>query len=302
MGLLISNLAYAKPQNADQVVPVGNAQDDLVVPDPKSQAQDDAIHAKILKSEEVNEDAAQNRTVPPPASSHTYVVPSYGVDDGAYESAAGTLSAKTKSPSVKRKPATHFASVHVGSYDPTNLMGDTAGITYDNVYNNATVPMVQFDEEWDITRKFGKLGYKAGLGFFTASGDGRFVNIPALQSEEPISLYVIPMTLAGIYHFQYADRQPVAPYIEGGVDYFGMFEIANQSISTFKFGGGATAHYAAGLAIQLDFLDRSGVWHMYKEYGIQHLYFIGGMRQFFALSSVFDFSAVMYEGGFAFEF
>jgi hypothetical protein len=280
VNLVSATLAFAKPQNSDQVVPVGNAQDDLVIPDPKAQAQDDAVHTRILQKGEVNEDAAQMR------------------------STISSLTSKTSSPSVKRKPPSHFASLHVGSYDPNNLMGDTPGISYNNVYNGNPVPMIQVDEEWDFTRKFGKLGGKLGLGFFTASGDGRFVNKPTLQSDEQLNLYVIPMTAAGIYHFQYADRQPVAPYVEGGVDYFGMVELATQStsVNSFKFGGGAAAHYAAGLQIQLDFLDRSGVFHMYKEYGIQHLYFLGGVRQFFALSSVFDFSAVMYEGGFAFEF
>jgi hypothetical protein len=164
--------------------------------------------------------------------------------------------------------------------------------------------MVQVDMEWDWIRSFGKLGGKLGVGFFTASGDGRFVDHPTLQSDEQLNLYVIPLSASGIYHFQYADRQVVAPYVEGGLDYFGIFEISSQatSISSLKFGGGAAAHYAAGLQIQLDFLDRSGVFHMYKEYGIQHLYFLGGVRQFVALSSVFDFSAVMFEGGFAFEF
>jgi len=284
-------------------VPTSSAQSDLVVPNPQADSEQDAIHARHLNDEEVSDDIAQERQPPPKDKVHVYVVPyTRDDDDGATESAAGNISSKTTSPPIKTKPSKHYASFHIGSYNPTNLQGDTPGITYANVYGGA-VPMFQFDYEWDFFRSFGKLGLKSGIGFFTAEGDGRFVTPPQLQSQEELLLICLPFTAAGVYHFEFWDRQLFIPYIEGGADYFGIFEIPTESttVTQSKFGGSAAIHYAAGLQFQIDFLDREGLFNMNKEYGINHLYLTAGIRQFVGLGQ-FDFSALMFEGGFSFEF
>jgi len=301
---LASAISFAKPSDSDLVVPTSSAQSDLVVPNSRADSEQDAIHARHLNDEEVSDDIAQKRLPPPQDKVHTTIIryTKEDEDDGATESAAGNISAKTKSPPVEVKPSKHYASFHIGSYNPTNLQGDTNGISYSNVYGGA-VPMFQFDYEWDFFRSFGKLGLKSGIGFFTAQGDGRFISPPQLQSEEEIMLVVLPFTEAAVYHFEYWDRQLFIPYFEGGADYFGIFEIPTSATtpSKAKFGGSAAAHYAAGLQIQIDFLDREGLFNMNKDYGINHLYVVAGIRQFFGLGQ-FDFSAVMFEGGFSFEF
>jgi len=305
MTIFLTPLASAKPSDSDLVIPTSDAQSDLVVPDPKADAQQDAIHARQLHDEEVSDDIAQKRVAPPKDKVHTTVAPyTRDEDDGATESAAGNLSSsKTTSPPVKVKPSKHYASFHIGSYYPSNLQSSVAGVTYANVYGEKSVPMFQFDYEWDFFRSFGKLGLKSGIGFFTAEGDGRFVTPPNFQSQEELLLVVLPLTEAAVYHLEFWDRQLFVPYGEAGVDYFGIFEIPTIATSPgqAKFGGSAAAHYAAGLQFQIDFLDREGLFNMGKEFGINHLYLTAGIRQFIGLGE-FDFSAMMFEGGFSFEF
>ncbi len=295
--------ALAKPSDADLVVPTSSAQSDLVIPNSNADAEQDAIHARHLNEEEVSDDVAQQRKPPPKDKVHSTIIQyTRDEDDGATESAATTSTSKTKSSAPKAKPSKHYASFHIGSYNPTNLQGDTPGITYANVYGGS-VPIFQFDYEWDFFRTFGKLGLKSGIGFFTAQGDGRFVQNPNIQSDEELMLVVLPLSAAGIYHAEFWDRQFIVPYVEGGADYFGIFEIASEatSISKGKFGGSPTLHYAAGLQFQIDFLDREGLFNMTKDYGINHLYLTAGIRQFIGIG-LYDFSATMFEGGFSFEF
>jgi hypothetical protein len=301
---LISTKSFAKPSDSDLVVPTSSAQSDLVVPNSEADAEQDAIHARHLHDEEVSDDIAQKRIAPPKDKVHTSIIEyTKEDDDGATESAAGSLKEKVRNPPNQPKPSKHYASFHIGSYDPTQLMGDTSGITYSNVYGSNSVPMFQFDYEWDFFRTFGKLGLKSGIGFFTAEGDGRFVQNPNIQSQTELLLIVLPFTEAAVYHFEYWDRQLFVPYAEAGVDYFGIFEIPTEAttVTKAKFGGSAAAHYAAGMQFQIDFLDREGLFNMFKDYGITHMYVTAGIRQFVGLG-LFDFSAVMFEGGFSFEF
>jgi hypothetical protein len=92
--------------------------------------------------------------------------------------------------------------------------------------------------------------------------------------------------------------------MEGGLDYFTITEVRNDTVglSEVHVGGSTAAHVAAGLKLQLDFLDKQGNWQLDKEYGIQHMYFVLGVRDFVQVAGIYDFSAVMFEGGFNFEF
>jgi hypothetical protein len=287
----VTSKSYAKPSDSD-----------LVVPTEDSMIEQDSIHANKVKNEDVSDDAAQRRMPPPKDQDHTFLVPNFDTDDEARESAAEIKVKKGN----KRKiyPSKYYGAIHGGAYNPTNLNSAAAGVTYSDVYGPGARALVQVDLEYDFIRNAGYLGVKGGIGFFSASGQGRFVHDPSLASDETLSLYVIPVSASLEYHMQYADRQIIVPYVEGGLDYFGIFEIRSDatSIGQGKFGGGPAAHVAGGLQFQLDYFDKAGGWTLHKEYGVNHLYLVLGARDFINAGTVFDFSALMFEGGFAFQF
>ncbi|MCC6277497.1 MAG: hypothetical protein IT289_06255 [Oligoflexia bacterium] len=204
---------------------------------------------------------------------------------------------------TKQSPIKGLAGVRIAPYNPTRLDGDTAGIDYETIYKRGTI-LATFDYEFYLFRNFGKFGIKPSIGMFAASGNGRFKNNVTVEAEEKISLYGFPMTASAVYHLQIWDRQFLVPYAEAGISYIGFAEHRpdKSGLSAFKFGGAPAWSWAAGGQIQLDFLDKAGVWQLDTEYGINHIYLVAGVRQVIGLSTRFDFTTLLYEGGVWFEF
>jgi hypothetical protein len=202
-------------------------------------------------------------------------------------------------------PQKQGSNIRFGSYSFSNLTNDTNNLTYQQLYNSKNVLLLSVDYEYQFFKTFGKLGLKGGLGFFTAKGFGHFIHTPALASDTVFTLYGFPLTLAPVYHFQVAEGQILVPFVEGGLDYFAFSEYRDDKTSlsqSLKFGGGAAAHWAAGLQLQLDFLDRQALLDLDREYGVNHMYLTGDFRQIVGLSNIFDFSGTIIEGGFLIEF
>lgn len=212
----------------------------------------------------------------------------------------------TKVYKTKTSPQHYAGGFRIGPYTPTNLKGDSPGITYNNIYKTNPVAL-GVDFEWQFYKGMGRLGLQGGFGFFTASGNGRFLN-PALSgiiSETVMTLYAFPMQTSLLYHLQFSDKQIFVPFGGGGFDYTGLLESRDDKdklADKLKYGGGASVHWVAGLEIQLDFIDRDLIWQLDSDYGINHVYLTADFRQLIGLSSVFDFSGTYYEGGILFEF
>jgi hypothetical protein len=208
---------------------------------------------------------------------------------------------------AKESSQTEGATVHFGKYTLKQLSGDTPGVTYQSVYSTSTAFIITVDYEHQFFKNFGKLGLKTGVGFFTAKGFGRFAHTQTqnLPADTQYTLYAIPLSLGPVYHLQFWERQILVPYAEGGGDYFSLIEYRDDKTAigeSLKFGGAAAAHWAAGVQIQLDFLDRHGVWNLDHSYGINHIYLTADFRQIVGLSSTYDFSGTIYEGGIFVEF
>jgi hypothetical protein len=273
--------------NRDLVIPADNANDDAVI-----------------SRDTISNKEAQKRQTPQDEGSHLRLVPFAAGDDKEpilqEKQKKGVHIYKT-TPS----PISRSAGIHVGPITPTNLSGKIDGITYKNVYGNATPFLVGFDYEFLLFQEAGKFGLRPALGFFTASGQGRFRSTPSLQADEIISLYAFPTSLSATYHLQFWDRQILVPFGEAGGDYIGFMEYRpdkEKFQDATRFGGATAWHWAAGLQLQLDFLNREGLWQLDSEYGINHIYLVGDVRQIIGLSTPYDFTALVYEGGFLFEF
>jgi len=295
--LLFLGVVFLSPP----ILAVGGTEDDLVVP--AEMGSIDPTLDPVTTPEQVKSADAQKRITPKEDTSHTSLVPYYGADHNPELQSKmknGTYIYKTQ-----ESPQHFGAGFHAGPYTPTNLQGDTPGVTYTNVYGGKSSILVGLDAEWQFFQGFGKLGLKGGLGFFSQKGQGRFLHNPGQQADEVFTLFELPMSAGLIYHFQYWNRQILVPFAEGGGDYFGLLEARSDKTAiseVLHYGGAAAAHWAAGLQVQLDFLDRQGIWELDQEYGINHIYLVLDARQIIGLSSLYDVSSFVFEGGILFEF
>ena len=210
---------------------------------------------------------------------------------------------------TKPSPQKHAAYFHAGPANFAGLVNNVTGMSYNQIYGNPNPILVNIDGEWQFFQKVGKLALKGGLGISTATGFGRFqfqtVVRPNPISEQPFIFVTIPVNAGLIYHAQFWDHQPLVPFVEVGGDYFGMFEYRNDKAELTQAlisAGGAAWHFAAGGQFQLDFLDKEGIWSLDSEYGINHIYLTGDLRQFIGVSSTFNFTQTIIEGGILVEF
>ncbi len=291
-GLLLSGLIILSSILAHGEEPELNPNDDLVVP--KNLESDEPISAENI--------GTKKEKIFDTGQPHIRLVPKYSGSDEP------VLQKKTKKGEflyrVPPSPQHSATSVHGGPFFPSFLIGDMPGITFQNIYGSKNIPYIQVEYEYQFLQSIGKLGLKGGFGFISTQGQARFKSNPTLAADETITFYSFPLSLSAVYRAQFAEKQFLVPYGEIGGDYFDFMEYRpdRKGTSAYRLGGAMATHAAGGIQLQLDFLDKEGLWQLDEEYGINHIYFMAAIHKIFGLSSTFDFSTTYYEGGFLIEF
>ncbi len=198
-------------------------------------------------------------------------------------------------------PQKNAIAVRIGPYTPTFLTSTGTGNTFEEIYGSASPIIVLADYEWKLFSGFGKMGLRAGTGFYFANGNGRFGN--GQPASEGYTLFMLPNSVSAVLYLQFWDRQPLIPYAEGGIDAYVFNEYRDDGRPPFgRFGGSLAGHAAGGVLIPLNIFDRLGMIRMDQEYGINNVYFSAEYRIVEYLAGAFDFSASFFTGGVLVEF
>jgi len=209
---------------------------------------------------------------------------------------------------VKPTEATQEGSVRVGYYNPSQLSNPSyPNLTFGDLYSN-TIPIILYDNEIDIFKKFGRFGWKYGAGVFFEQGHGSFVEQPEIQAvaagrqgpPEQFTFFMFPLNIGVIYHLEYFKNQWIIPYGEGGVDAFCFGEARDDSVNTFgaAFGLAGGVHFSGGVAIPLGHDYRSFL-DMDREYGITKVSFVAEFREYVSLEPKWNFTAPAMSAGFS---
>jgi hypothetical protein len=200
-------------------------------------------------------------------------------------------------------PQKNASSIRFGTFDPPSLENpDAPGVTFDSIYSSSGgLAVAMFDYEWQIFQRFGKLGLKAGSGISVANGKGRFKSDTTKEALEGFTFFLFPNFIGGVYRLDYFNRQPIIPYVEGGLYYFTFAETRDDDKDP-KFGGALASYVAGGAAISLGFLDHKSMMELDSEFGINNVYLVGEFRKVIGMNSKFDFTTDLINGGFLFEF
>lgn len=208
---------------------------------------------------------------------------------------------------VKTTDQSGVGNFHLGLYEPLDLVNpNDSSLSFDELYDETDFPLILYDHEIQFWRKFGRLGWTLGGGFYFAQGNGRFVELnpdPDPPSES-FTLLVLPLNAGLIYRFQYHDYQRAVPYVAGGGDIFAFAETRddnNNPTLGAALGAALAAHGSVGLSILLgrnsgSFLDLD------REYGINTIYLTAEFRRYIGLSSKFDFTGNAITGGISAEY
>ena len=169
-----NTLAASSDVPPSRSVPRDAPNSDLVIVRPDDGVEQDTIVKDKQNRMDASEDDAQNRKPPDKTTNYTRIIPFYGGDD--LPKVKEKLKNGTRIYEQKKTEEKYSGGFRVGPYNPTQLQGDTAGITYQNIYGSNPATMVDLNTEYDFFRSAGKLGIKLDLGILTAKGLGRFVH------------------------------------------------------------------------------------------------------------------------------
>ncbi len=206
---------------------------------------------------------------------------------------------------VKHKSRGSSAGFSFGYFGPPDITNPANNVNFKTIYGGSNIPTVFFNYEWRLFRFPGELGLKVGTGVFFATGTGRWAD-SSRQSDpqqpiEKFTFLMFPNTAGAIYHFRYADKQLIVPYVEGGGGYFTFMELRNDSVGP-KFGAAPAAYVLGGVSILMDWADRRAMGELLRDYGIRHLFLNLEVREMVGLDSKYDFSSRVLAGGLNLEF
>lgn len=203
-------------------------------------------------------------------------------------------------PSLARKSA----SFRLGVMTPPEITNPDNDVKYEDIYGKEPAPILLGDYEFlRLFSKAGRLGIKFGSGLIFANGRGRFKD-PARAAELPDESYmfvVFPNTLTANYRFQFAQKQILVPFIEGGGGYYTFAEIRDDGKRP-KFGGSLVGVAAGGFNFLLNWLDPAAVRSLDAEYGINHVWLTAEARATVGVNKTVDFTNTSFNAGFLMEF
>lgn len=208
---------------------------------------------------------------------------------------------------VSIRPKSKSGSLRMGRMTPPKISGGASAagtLDYKTMYGSDNLISLIGEYEWQPFTSFGRLGLNLGGGFATARGNGYFKTVSSdresTKAEETYSLYIFPLSAFLSYRFEYARRQWVVPFINGGVTYYGMMELRDDN--KYTFAGASAVGGGGGLMFSISAWDQAAAFRLDREYGIADMYFVVEARAMQGLSTETDFSTQTINGGITIDF
>lgn len=172
--------------------------------------------------------------------------------------------------------------------------------SFDDLYKDASSLIMGYDYEWYPWLKKGKLGLQLGASLMYAKGHG--VIVSSLEpSLEEFTFVTLPLSVGGVYRFEWKDKQWLAPYASAGGTYTVLFE-KREDKSTPHYTGSPGFYATAGALFNITYFDSEGGFALENEYGISNLWFVLEYKIIEVHSDIFDFSNQFVNAGLAFDF
>lgn len=204
---------------------------------------------------------------------------------------------------VKTTPKDKSGIVRFGFMNPPNIVSADGTTDFKGMYTSEDLFTLMIDYEWQPFSKYGKFGVQTGLGFATATGNGRFLVPDAAGSVEALETYnffIVPLNLGLIYRLEFFKSQWLVPYLSGGGSYIGVVELRDDGKSNFT--GTPAAYGAGGLMFNITAFDKEMAFNLDSEYGVGNLWLVAEYRFQKAFSEELDFTGGIMSLGISADF
>lgn len=183
-------------------------------------------------------------------------------------------------------------SIRMGTISPPDISSEYGGKvhSFGNIYGEDNLPYLILDYEWFPFRSFGKLGIVLGMGFFTASGNGRFANSTVegqAPAKENFTFIGLPISIGGTYRLEFSDRQWLAPFVDGGLSYYALAELRDDGKQPVVVGTPA-AYAGAGILFNITAWSKEIDFTLDREYGINGMWLSAEYRYIKGLNEDLD--------------
>lgn len=196
-------------------------------------------------------------------------------------------------------------SVRIGMIDPPGIEAtpDVGNkFTFADMYGDSQLPFLMLDYEWQPFTKFGKLGFILGMGFFTATGNGRFkVDNGIAEAKESYTFIGMPISGGILYRFEFSHRQWVVPFINGGASYYLLGEIRDDGKRP-AFLGTPAAYGSGGLMFNITAWDKDIAFTMDREYSISNMWLTAEVKVIKSLNEDIDLSTNFFNLGISVDY
>lgn len=196
-------------------------------------------------------------------------------------------------------------SVRMGMIEPPGIEAtpDVGNkFTFADMYGDSELPFLMLDYEWQPFTKFGKMGFILGMGFFTTSGNGRFkVDNGIAEAKEHYTFIGLPISAGILYRFEFAHRQWIVPFVNGGASYYLLAEIRDDGKRP-AFLGTPAAYGSGGLMFNITAWDKDIAFTMDREYSISNMWLTAEVKVIKSLNEDIDLSTNFFNLGISVDY
>jgi hypothetical protein len=197
---------------------------------------------------------------------------SFGSEAEMVEGAGETQSFKS--------PQRFAFELRFGPYRP-DVDGEFDGVRhpYQDFFGSGSRLLTQIELDYQFFHRVGSAAVGLGLGYFQVTGTSPVANGSGAPSGDTSTLKVLPLSLSGVYRFDYFLQKrgfPLVPFGKLGLDWaYWQITDGNGNIATDGKGGtgrGGTLgwHAAIGLALTLDWFDPEAARDFDADLGVNH--------------------------------
>lgn len=205
----------------------------------------------------------------------------------------------------KKSQKNQTTSVRLGLIDPPGIEATPDvgnAFTFADMYGEDQLPFLMLDYEWQPFTRFGKLGFILGMGFFTATGNGRFkVDNGIPEAQESYTFIGLPISAGILYRFEFSHRQWLVPFVNGGASYYLLAEIRDDGKRP-AFLGTPAAYGSGGVMFNITAWDKEIAFSMDREYGISNMWLTAEFKGIQSLNEDIDLSTSFFNIGISVDY
>lgn len=202
-------------------------------------------------------------------------------------------------------------SIRLGMFETPSITAQEGSnqFTFADMYGDNYLPGLLLDYEWKPFSKFRGFSLVMGLGFFTATGSGKYLD-PNVRyksdgterlAKEEFTFIGLPISAGLLYRLQVFDRQWIAPFISGGLSYYVLAELRDDGRKPHGVGTPA-AYGGGGLMFNITSWSKEIAFTMDTEYGIANMWFVGEYRYIAGLNQDLDVTSSFLNFGIAVDY